>query len=221
MPILSCKDGSAGAFDGELQCTGYSAGDKERGLPIDASGKLLTGETFHDAADVKTIIRQRHLSDFYRCLTEKMLTYALGRGIEYYDTEMVDRIVDRLDHENGRFSAMLDGIVESSAFQQRRNNNVPAQNQALAVIGGFSNREAHAESAMKAHDFSRRRFLKGIGACVALSSLPFGLCDWRRRRLRGRHRRAGLATTATGAQAKVRSSTSRERRTPAELVAQG
>jgi len=108
--------------------------DKERGLPIDASGKLLTGETFHDAADVKTIIRQRHLSDFYRCLTEKMLTYALGRGIEYYDTEMVDRIVDRLDHENGRFSAMLDGIVESSAFQRRRNN-VPAQNQVRASSG--------------------------------------------------------------------------------------
>jgi hypothetical protein len=95
--------------------------DKERGLPIDASGQLLTGETFRNAADVKTIIRQRHLSDFYRCLTEKMLTYALGRGIEFYDTETVDRIVDRLNHENGRFSAVLDGIVESSAFQRRRN----------------------------------------------------------------------------------------------------
>jgi hypothetical protein len=99
--------------------------DKERGLPIDASGQLLTGEAFHDAADVKTIIKERHLSDFYRCLAEKMLTYALGRGIEYSDTETVDRIVDRLQHEDGRFSALFNGIVESSAFQRRRNNAPP------------------------------------------------------------------------------------------------
>ena len=97
--------------------------EKERGLPIDAAGRLLTGESFHDARDVKSIIKQKHLTDFYRCLTEKMLTYALGRGIEYYDVETVDRIVDRLEHEDGRFSALLNGIVESAAFQRRRNVN--------------------------------------------------------------------------------------------------
>lgn len=95
--------------------------DKERGLPIDASGQLLTGETFHDAHDIKNILIKNHLTDFYRCLTEKMLTYALGRGMEWYDVETVDQIVERLQHENGRFSALIDGIVDSSAFQRRRN----------------------------------------------------------------------------------------------------
>ncbi|HEY2584505.1 MAG TPA: DUF1592 domain-containing protein [Tepidisphaeraceae bacterium] len=95
--------------------------DKERGLPIDAAGQLLTGESFHDAHDVKGILIKNHLPDFYRCLTEKMLTYALGRGMEAYDVETVDQIVERLQHENGRFSALIEGIVDSAAFQRRRN----------------------------------------------------------------------------------------------------
>ncbi|HSU68475.1 MAG TPA: DUF1592 domain-containing protein, partial [Tepidisphaeraceae bacterium] len=94
--------------------------EKELGLPIDATGKLMTGETFKDGRDVKRILKDKHLTDFYRCLAEKMMTYALGRGIEYYDTETVDQIVDRMQREDGRFSALLNGIVESAAFQRRR-----------------------------------------------------------------------------------------------------
>jgi len=47
----------------------------------------------------------------------------LGRGLEYYDVESVDRIVERLDKENGKFSALLTGIIESSPFQRTRNVN--------------------------------------------------------------------------------------------------
>jgi hypothetical protein len=93
---------------------------QERGVPIDAAGKLITGETFDGIRDVKHAITSRHRLDFYRCLTEKLLTYALGRGLEYYDIESVDRIVERLDQDNGRFSALLAGIVESSPFQRTR-----------------------------------------------------------------------------------------------------
>ena len=71
--------------------------EKDRGQPINASGKLLTGETFHDMRELKEIIRKNHTEDFYRCLTEKLLTYALGRGLEYYDVEAVDRIVAGLE----------------------------------------------------------------------------------------------------------------------------
>jgi hypothetical protein len=95
--------------------------EKERGQPIDAGGKLITGETFSDVRDVKRTLVTNHRLDFYRCLTEKLLTYALGRGLEYYDVDAVDRIVERLDKENGRFSALLMGIVESTPFQKRRN----------------------------------------------------------------------------------------------------
>jgi hypothetical protein len=95
--------------------------EKERGQPIDAAGKLITGEPFNDIRDIKKVLATRHRRDFYHCLTEKMLTYALGRGLAYYDVEAVDRIVERLEKENGRFSALLVGIVESAPFQKRRN----------------------------------------------------------------------------------------------------
>ena len=52
------------------------------------------------------------------------MTFALGRGTGYYDVETVDRIVERLDKENGRFSALLMGVIESAPFQRTRN---PAQ----------------------------------------------------------------------------------------------
>src|SRR6516165_5509983 len=89
--------------------------------PIDASGQLITGEPFHDVGDLKRILKERHRLDFYRCITEKLLTYALGRGLEYDDVETVDRIVERLDKDGGRFSALLMGVIESPPFQQRRN----------------------------------------------------------------------------------------------------
>ena len=67
--------------------------DTEQGQPIDASGKLMTGEKFSGIRELKTIIKDKHRLDFYRCLTEKLLTYALGRGLEYYDEHTVDLIV--------------------------------------------------------------------------------------------------------------------------------
>jgi uncharacterized protein DUF1592/uncharacterized protein DUF1588/uncharacterized protein DUF1587/uncharacterized protein DUF1585/uncharacterized protein DUF1595 len=96
----------------------------ERGVAIDAGGKLITGETFHDIRDVKQALVSRHRLDFYRCMTEKLLTYALGRGLEYYDVETVDRIVEALDKNNGRFSALLAGIINSAPFQKTRNPSV-------------------------------------------------------------------------------------------------
>src|SRR6185503_5020022 len=95
--------------------------EKERGQPIDAAGQLITGESFNNIRELKRILKSEHHSDFYRCLTEKLLTYALGRGLEYFDVETVDRIVARLEREDGRFSALLMGIVESAPFQKRRN----------------------------------------------------------------------------------------------------
>jgi len=80
------------------------------------------GRTFKDARDLKVILKEEHRLDFYRCLTEKLMTYALGRGIEYHDVEAVDQIVDRIDKQGGRFSALLMGVIESAPFQKRREN---------------------------------------------------------------------------------------------------
>jgi hypothetical protein len=95
--------------------------ESERGTAIDAGGKLITGESFKDIRDIKHTIVTRHRLDFYRCLTEKLLTYALGRGLEYYDVETVDRIVQALDRSEGHFSALLAGVVNSAPFQKTRN----------------------------------------------------------------------------------------------------
>jgi mono/diheme cytochrome c family protein len=96
--------------------------DKERKEPIDAAGQLITGETFTSVQELKRLLVANHRRDFFRCLTEKLLTYALGRGLDYYDVEAVDRIVDRLDRTNGKPSALVTGIIESVPFQKRRSS---------------------------------------------------------------------------------------------------
>jgi hypothetical protein len=88
--------------------------------PIDTAGTLLTGESFSNIQELKGILAQKHAKDFYRTLTEKMLTYALGRGLEYSDVETVDQIVNRIEKANGRASALLAGIVDSAPFQKCR-----------------------------------------------------------------------------------------------------
>jgi hypothetical protein len=94
--------------------------ERERGQPIDATGKLLSGESFTNIVELKRILATGHALEFYRTITGKMLTYALGRGLEYYDVATIDDIVERLNKSNGRASVLLAGIVESAAFQKRR-----------------------------------------------------------------------------------------------------
>ena len=101
--------------------------EKERGQAIDTAGELITGETFHGVRELKRILVENHRLDFYRCLTEKLLTFAIGRGLEWYDVETVDQIVGRLDAADGRFSALLDGIIESAPFQKQRNRATATQ----------------------------------------------------------------------------------------------
>ncbi len=94
--------------------------DLEAGQSINPAGDLVTGESFKGVRELKTILLDGFRSDFYRCLTEKLLTYALGRGLEYYDEYTVDRIVDQLEKQDGRFMSLIEGIVESAPFQKRR-----------------------------------------------------------------------------------------------------
>ncbi|MEZ6064522.1 MAG: DUF1588 domain-containing protein [Planctomycetaceae bacterium] len=84
--------------------------------PIDSQGTLPSGETFSTPGELNAILSSRK-SEFARCLTEKLLTYALGRGLEYYDRCTVEEIVTRLEAREYRFSELLVGIVESRPFQ--------------------------------------------------------------------------------------------------------
>lgn len=94
--------------------------DEEAGQPIDPAGDLITGESFQGVQELKAILGDKYRANFYRCLTEKLMTYALGRGLEYYDEYTIDQIVDRLEQKDGRFLALIEGIVESAPFQKRR-----------------------------------------------------------------------------------------------------
>ena len=101
--------------------------ESERKQPIDTAGELITGEKFHGVRELKRILVEKHRLDFYRCLTEKFLTFAIGRGPEYYDVETIDQIVTRLEAEGGRFSALLNGIIESAPFQKQRTSAAAVQ----------------------------------------------------------------------------------------------
>ncbi|MEK7782281.1 MAG: DUF1592 domain-containing protein [Verrucomicrobiota bacterium] len=94
--------------------------DAEYNEPIDATGQLITGETFKDVRELKRVLINNHYKDFYHTVTEKLLIYALGRGLEHYDVETCDQIVARIEAANGRPSALIAGVVESAAFQKMR-----------------------------------------------------------------------------------------------------
>lgn len=112
----------------------------ESGRKIDPSGELATGETFSGVGDLKKALVEKHRMEFYRTITEKLMTYVLGRGVEYYDTPTVDEIVTELDRDNGRFSTLLLGVLESAPFQQRRTNPNPSnRDQRAGTVPAASN----------------------------------------------------------------------------------
>ncbi|MFT6619564.1 MAG: hypothetical protein ACJASX_002464 [Limisphaerales bacterium] len=94
--------------------------DTDRDEPIQTGGQLMTGERFTDAKNLGKVLATERKVDFYRCLTEKLLTYALGRGMEYYDTPTIDRIVERLERDGGKMRSLIYGVVASAPFQKRR-----------------------------------------------------------------------------------------------------
>jgi hypothetical protein len=86
---------------------------------IDASGTLPDGRSFTGPKQLKAILKTRK-DEFARCLSEKLLTYALGRGLEYYDRCAVDEIAQGLAKNDYRFSSLVHAIVHSDPFQLRR-----------------------------------------------------------------------------------------------------
>lgn len=88
-------------------------------FPIDATGTLPDGRTFDGPEELLKILRADHQA-FEHCLTAKLLTYALGRGLERYDKRTVSGIVSRLPEHEYRFSGLILEIVKSLPFQSRR-----------------------------------------------------------------------------------------------------
>ena len=95
--------------------------ERELGQEIPpVAGRLVTGEEFSDVRELKQLLVTARRQDYYRCITEKLLTYALGRGPQPSDITTVDAIVAELEESGGKFSTLLTGIIGSAPFQQRQ-----------------------------------------------------------------------------------------------------
>jgi mono/diheme cytochrome c family protein len=93
--------------------------DQDGKFPIDPSGVLPDGKSFKGPKELKAILKGKE-EEFRRCLTEKLLTYALGRGLEFYDKASVEEISRKVAQANNKFSALIVEIVKSDPFQKRR-----------------------------------------------------------------------------------------------------
>jgi hypothetical protein len=94
--------------------------------PFDTSGRLITGESFAGAEGLARVIAGPRRRDFHRCLAEKMLTYALGRGLEYFDAPAVDTIMERVEQDGG-LATLVTAICESVPFRMRRPDGRPPE----------------------------------------------------------------------------------------------
>jgi hypothetical protein len=93
--------------------------DKIGSEPVDASGVMSTGEKFSGPAELKALLLERK-DEFARNVTERMLAYALGRGVEFYDMPTIKRVSDVLAKSDYRVSVLVTEIANSFPFQYRR-----------------------------------------------------------------------------------------------------
>ena len=92
--------------------------DYDFGQPVDSIGGLIDGSSVEGVSGLEAGLLKRP-EMFVTAMTEKLLTYALGRGIEVYDGPAVREVVRRAARDEYRFSAVILGIINSPAFQQR------------------------------------------------------------------------------------------------------
>jgi mono/diheme cytochrome c family protein len=93
---------------------------EDAGAPIDASGTLPDGTGFQGPAGLSRLLLTTYRDDFVRTATEKLLTYALGRGVEHYDYPTIRSINREAARDNYRVSSWVLAIVKSMPFQMRR-----------------------------------------------------------------------------------------------------
>jgi hypothetical protein len=93
--------------------------DQDGRFDIDPSGALPGGRQFSGPADLMTILVDEKKNEFCRCLAEKMLSYALGRGLDSYDRCTIKAIVKTLREDEYRFHTLVAQIVTSKPFMMR------------------------------------------------------------------------------------------------------
>lgn len=99
---------------------------KDGNFDIDPSGVLPDGRAIADAKALKVILQERK-DEVARCLAEKLLIYALGRGLEYYDRPTLESVLIATKNGEYKFSALVTAIVRSDAFTKRRGSDAAPQ----------------------------------------------------------------------------------------------
>jgi hypothetical protein len=92
-------------------------------FPIDSTGSFPNGKSFAGPAEMKALLRDS-IGEFTQTLAAKMMTYALGRGVEPFDRRGVKEIVRQTAAQDYKFQALILAVVHSPAFQQRRGETV-------------------------------------------------------------------------------------------------
>jgi hypothetical protein len=92
---------------------------REGDTPIDASGALPDGTKFEGPSELRKVLLA-HPEQFVTTVTEKLMTYAMGRGVEYYDQPAIRKILRDSAPNQYRWSSVVMGIVNSTPFQMRR-----------------------------------------------------------------------------------------------------
>jgi Protein of unknown function (DUF1592)/Protein of unknown function (DUF1588)/Protein of unknown function (DUF1587)/Protein of unknown function (DUF1585)/Protein of unknown function (DUF1595)/Planctomycete cytochrome C len=100
--------------------------EKDGEFPVDAGGKLSTGESFASATELIGILSEKRRDQFIRNLSEKMLIYSLGRGVERSDRPAIDQIMKQVADGGYRFSALVLAITKSVPFDQQRTEPAPS-----------------------------------------------------------------------------------------------
>jgi hypothetical protein len=108
----------------------YRTMDRFTRTLIDTSGKLVDGTVVNGPSDLRAALLKRS-DQFVQTMTEKLMTYALGRTVEYYDMPAIRKIVRDARRENYKFSSLVMGIIASPEFQSSRVEQ-PAQTQVAA-----------------------------------------------------------------------------------------
>ena len=130
----------------------------EAGGPVDASGGLPDGSSFDGAIGLRKAVMNRP-ELFVNTLTEKLMTYALGRGLEYYDAPAVRDITRHARADDYRFSSVVLGIVNSTPFKDERRSAAHDHHQtglAAADVSPWARRDAGAPRA-RCHGAGVRR----------------------------------------------------------------
>ena len=108
--------------------------NSDDGDPIDASDVLPDGTAFNGPSELRAAILRRPDS-FIETFTRKLMTYAVGRGMEYYDAPAVRRVMRAAGREDYRFSAVVEGIVASDTFRMKMKRPAPDAPAGVAAAG--------------------------------------------------------------------------------------